>query len=231
MTRSSVSKAVLASLVTAAAVLAAAAPSAAASSAGTCSLYVPSRVSIGQPYRAITVRLGPNCAAAGVVEAAWTAYHPTQGLQAILYYDGTSTEVWDLYEFDAIGRWQWRPEGAYDADLTEVSQYGPYSTDVRLASYGRVTATRSGSRVTVRTTAARYWSDGGRFIGWAGARGQIQWRTPGTTTWRGLKEVYSSPTGTYSYTYSTSQSREYRVVLYDNTVKTIWGSTSPTVRR
>src|SRR4051794_1673420 len=55
--------------------LVASAPTAGA--AGTCSLYVPSRISIGQPYRAVTVKQGPNCAAAGVTDAAWTAYHPT----------------------------------------------------------------------------------------------------------------------------------------------------------
>lgn len=197
--------------------------------AGICSMYVPSRASITSPYRAINVPLGPNCAAAGVDFAAWDGVHPTQGPQTFMFYDGTSTETWELYDFDAVGRWTWNPEGAFDSNFEEVAQYGPYSTDVRYGSYGRVTATRSGSKVNVRTTAMRYWAGGSRFIGWSGARGQIQWRTPGSSTWNGLKEVYSTTTGTYSYTYTTSASREYRVVL--RATPQIWESTSPTVRR
>jgi len=192
-------------------------------------MYVPTRASITSPYRAINIPLGPNCAAAGVELAAWDGVHPTQGPQAFMYYDGTSTEQWELYDFDAVGRWSWNPEGAFDADFNEVDQYGPYSTDVRYGSYGRVTATRTGSKVNVRTTAMRYWAGGSKFIGWSGARGQIQWRTPGSSTWNALKEVYSTSAGTYSYTYTTSASREYRVVLRPATY--IWESTSPVVRR
>jgi hypothetical protein len=205
-----------------------------ATAAGTCSAYIPSRVSIGQPYRAITIRAGANCASAQMEWAAWDAYHPTQGYQEMAYFDYPSfSDTWDLYSWNApLGRWQWRPAGAYDRiDFNEIYQYGPYYTDVRLASYGRVTATRSGSRVNVRTTAARYWGDGEQFMRWAYARGQIQYRTPGTSTWRGLKEVYSSSSGTYSYTYTASAARYYRVVLYDAASKTIWGSTSPQVYR
>lgn len=206
-------------------------PAQTATAAGTCSMYVPSRVSISQPYRGIVVPLGPNCKASSVIWANWDGYHPTQGIQEIMLFDHVSSVVWDLYDWQPIGRWQWRPAGAHDSGYNEVYQYGPYYTDVRLASYGRVTATRYGSKVSVTTAAARYWQSGSKFIGWSGARGQIQWRAPGTTTWRGLKEVYSNSGGNYSYTYTTSAVRDYRVVLYDATANTIWGSTSPVVRR
>ena len=213
--------------VVAAAPAASAAP--AATTAGTCSMYVTSRFSIGQPYRAITVPEGPNCAAAGVVDAAWLAYHPTQGpVNGALYESGARSTTVDLYDDMPIGRWTWRPQGAYDANDNLVSQYTTY-TDVRLATYGRVTPTRSGTKVNVKTTAMRYWQGGSKFIGWSGARGQIQYRTPGTTTWHGLKDVYSTSTGTYSYTYTTSAVRDYRVVFGD--ISTMWGSTSPIVRK
>jgi hypothetical protein len=201
----------------------------AANAAGSCSLYIPSRLAIGHPYRAVTANQGPNCVTAAVVDAAWAAYHPTQGVVNVVIYENRDrSEIVDLYATMPPGRWTWRPGYAYDANDAEVFQYTTY-TDVRMASYGRATATRSGSKVNVRTTAMRYWGAGEKFIGWAGARGQIQYRTPGTSTWKGLKEVYSYSNGTYSYTYSTTASREYRVVLRD--VPTIWGSTSPAVRR
>ncbi|TCO49224.1 hypothetical protein EV646_103202 [Kribbella antiqua] len=201
----------------------------AADAAGTCSLYVQSRISIGTPYKEITVKQGPNCAAAGVTDAAWTAIHPTKGWQAVAYFENSArTDYIDVYSDAPLGRWTWRPDYAWDASYTDVYQYTPV-TDVRLASYGRVYPTRSGSKVNIKTAAMRYWAGGDRFIGWSGARGQIQYRTPGTTTWKGLKDVYSTSTGTYSYTYNTTAVREYRVVLY--AVSTIWESTSPIVKK
>jgi hypothetical protein len=202
----------------------------AADAAGSCSLYVQSKISIGTPYREITVKEGPNCAAAGVTDAAWTAYHPTQGMQAIAYFENSArTDYINIYDWDAApGKWTWRPDYAWTANYTDVYQYTPV-TDVRLASYGRVYPTRTGTKVNIKTTAMRYWAGDSRFIGWSGARGQIQYRTPGTTTWKGLKDVYSTSTGTYSYTYYTSAVREYRVVL--NAVSTIWESTSPVVKK
>ena len=200
-----------------------------ATAAGTCSAYVPSRISVGQYFKSYRINEGPNCASAGVVYASWDGVHPTQGQQDILIFNGTRSTDWDVYDWNVpLGRWTWRPGLAYDSSYDDVYQYTTY-TDVRLASYGRVTATRSGSKVNIKTTARRYWTTESRFIGWAGARGQIQWRTPGSSTWHGLKDVYSNSAGAYSYTYSTTASRDYRVVL--NPVSTIWGSTSPSVRR
>jgi len=231
--RGKVLKSLIAGLATAGLVAAGAVVSApTATAAGTCSAYIPSRVGIGQPYRGITIKAGSNCAAAAMDWAAWEAYHPTQGYEASAYFEYPSfSDTWDLYSFDPLGRWQWRPAGAYDRSSNEIYQYGPYYTDVRLSSYGRVTATRSGSRVNVRTTAARYWQGGDKFIGWAYARGQIQYRVNGGAVWHPLKDVYSSSSGTYSYTYTVSAARYYRVVLYDASSKTIWGSTSPQVYR
>jgi hypothetical protein len=199
-----------------------------ATAAGSCSMYIPSRVAVSQPYRAITARLAQNCVSAGVTWANWDGYHFSQGLQEFLIFDGTTTDIWNLYDdFTPLGPWSWRPEGAYDANFDTVYQFGPYSTDVRLGSYSRISAVRSGSRVTLSTLAGRYFPAADTFYGWAGARGQIQYREPGWTSWHGLKEVYSSSTGRYSYTYTTSRSRYYRVVI--RPVGTVWGSTSPVI--
>jgi hypothetical protein len=201
----------------------------AATAVGMCSLHVPSRFSIGAPSRAVTVTEGPNCAAAGVVDAVWLAHHPTTGVvNGAIFEGGARSEVVELVDAMPLGRWTWQPGGAYDAAGDTVAQYSPY-TDVRVASYGRVAAKRAGAKVKLRTTAARYWQGGSRFIKWAGARGQLQYRTPGSTTWHGLKEVYSDPSGTYSYTYTTTAARDYRVVL--RATGTIWESTSPAVHR
>lgn len=201
----------------------------AASAAPSCSLYVASKFSIGQPYRAITVKEGPNCIDAGVTDAAWFAYHPTQGLvEGAVFQNSARSDVVDLYSSMPLGKWTWRPDGAFRADFSEVFQYTTY-TDVRLASYGRVVATRTGSKVNLKTTARRYWAGGDQFINWSGARGQLQYRVNGGTVWHPLKDVYSTTSGTYSYTYTIANTRDYRVVL--NPVSTIWESTSPTVHK
>jgi hypothetical protein len=201
----------------------------AASADGTCSLYVLTKFSITQPHRAVTVNQGPNCAAAGIVNAAWTAHHPSAGAASVVIFPGGArSDTVDLTDDLPLGLWNWRPGYAYDANDNDVFQYSPY-TDVRLGSYGQVTVTHTGSRVDLRTTAMRYWAGGDRFIGWSGARGQLQYRTPGTTTWRGLKDVYSNSGGLYGYTYATTAVRDYRLVLIASSQ--IWGSSSPVVRR
>lgn len=207
------------------------APKQANLSPGACSMYIVSRVAVTSPTKDIVVPFGANCREAEVRFASWGGYPPSLPDYAVMNFLGapTDTATWRVNGTGPLGRWEWRPEGAAGPDWTQVYQYGPYSTDVRYGSYGRVTATRSGSKVNVRTSAMRYWGGGSRFIGWSDARGQIQWRTPGTNTWNGLKEVYSTTSGTYSYTYTTSASREYRVIL--RATPQIWESTSPTVRR
>jgi hypothetical protein len=196
--------------------------------AGTCSVVVPNRVAISTPYRGIPVRLASNCASAGVVYASWDGYHPTQGWEAILIFDESTSDIWDLYDWEDLGRWTWRPGSAWDADYDDVAQNTPY-TDIKLASWTALTATRSGTKVTLNVSVARYAYSLDKFVSWAGAVGQIQYRVPGTTTWQPLKSVTASSTGKYTYAYTTSAVREYRV--YFPATAYIWNVASPTVRR
>src|SRR5215207_9564404 len=87
----------------------------AASAAGTCSMYVPSRFSIGQPFREITVPEGPNCAAAGVVDAYWLAYRAgsTDPVNGADYVDKARSTTVVLVDAMPIGRWTWQPDGAW----------------------------------------------------------------------------------------------------------------------
>jgi len=203
-----------------------------AQAAGTCSLQVPTRLTISQPTRAITVRFGSDCVSSGTYRAVWDAFHAI-GWQTSVVYDrnhgsGTS-DTWVLdSDVHTPGRWTWRPNDAYDGNFNAIAQNTRY-TDVKYGSWSRVTATRYGSRVTLSTTAARYDWFHARFIPWAGAYGQLQYRVPGTTTWRALKTVYSSSTGTYRYTYTTTAVRDYRVYL--PATSWIWNTASATVRK
>ncbi|MBB5833487.1 hypothetical protein HDA39_000221 [Kribbella italica] len=53
----------------------------------TCSLDVPARVSVDRPYLTPPVRRGADCAAAGVIEASWTAYTPKGAVGSRLFFN------------------------------------------------------------------------------------------------------------------------------------------------
>ena len=196
-----------------------------------CGLVIQPTVAIGAAYSEIPAKEAANCVEAGVTEASWFAYHPgvvTGPVNGVIFEGDRRSVAVAIFGTAPLGRWTWQPSGAF-AGFVPVAQFGPYSTDVRLASTAKVTATRVGTKVMLATTATRYWVAGNKFIGWSGARGQIQWRTPGATTWNALKDVSSTTTGTYAYAYTTSLGRDYRVVI--TSAPTIFGSTSPVVRR
>jgi hypothetical protein len=196
--------------------------------AGGCSLSVPSRVAIVSPFRSITVRLMPNCAAAGTISATWDGIHPTQGPQEFLWFDESATEYWDLYDWDALGRWTWRPSGAHDGNYDDVAQNTAYS-DIKIGSWAGLTATRSGQRVTLNASVARYATSYDRYIPWAGAAGQLQYRIKGTSTWRALAGVRTNSAGKYTYSRNWGAALEYRV--YFPATAYIWNVATPTVYR
>jgi hypothetical protein len=198
-----------------------------ARAAGTCSLIVPAKVSLSTPYRGITARLGSDCFAAGVTYASWYGYHPTQGLQDIVVFDGTGTTIWDLYDYHVLSRRDWRPSTAHDSNYNDVTQNRPVA-DIRVGSAAAISSSRSGGRVTVRVSVARYSPSLNRAVPWGGTRGTVQWRSSPSATWRNLRSVYPDKNGRASFAYAAPV-RQYRVVFPDASL--IWGTTSGVTRR
>ncbi|MFC0625670.1 hypothetical protein [Kribbella deserti] len=197
--------------------------------AGRCSLIAPSRIVISAPYRAITMRVAADCVAGNWDNAAWTSYHPTQGVQEVLYFFRTSTTVtMDLYDYADPGLWNWRPNGAYDTFSGAMSQNSPNSY-VKVGSWAGLTASRSGSKVTLNVSAARYAVSLDKFVPYAGAVGQLQYKAPGATKWIALKSVKTTSTGKYTYAYTASAARDYRVYFPETSV--IWNAASATIRK
>jgi hypothetical protein len=195
-----------------------------AQAAGTCSVVVPSKVSIDRPYKKITAYRGSNCTSAGVVYASWEGYHSATGFQDMLIFDGTSYDYWDVYDWDLKpGLVTWRPSTAYDASYNDVPQVTAYS-DVRAGSAAKISATRVGSTVTLKTAALYYYAPWSAYRGWPGAKIQLQYRNSSTGTCYYLKNVYTSSAGTASYTFNYSKARYYRAMVAGNT--TIWNSSS-----
>ena len=160
----------------------------------------------------------------GIVDSRW---HPL-GSEPFIIWSIPPAHVDDSMR---LGRWVWRPWSGFtagdpDHEYTVLSlpEMNTPATDVRVGSVNYVAAVRHGGRVTVTTRAVRYWTSTHAFGIWAGARGLIQYRVPGQTTWHPLKNVYSDGYGRYSYTYTTSATREYRAIMWDATY--VWGAAS-----
>jgi hypothetical protein len=111
---------------------------------------------------------------------------------------------------------------------TPCTQNSP-KTDVRLGGWAGLTASRSGSYVTVNTTYAHYAPTQDKFVPAGGIRGTVQSRTSSTSPWVSLKWVYPGATGKTSFRYSVSTARDYRVVFPATSM--IWGATSNIARR
>jgi len=137
-----------------------------------------------------------------------------------------------IFDHTSPGRWTWRPVSGYvdQRDATRELTAGEMNTpvvDVRVTSRAGITATRLGGKVTVSTRATRFWTSTVTFGPWGGAVGLIQYRVPGTTTWLGLKNVASDAQGRYSYTYTVSARRDYRVLLFNATY--VFGGSSTAI--
>lgn len=196
-----------------------AAPSAQA--AEDCNLSVTNRVAISRQYIPIPVTVNGVCAVDSW--AAWDLIHPTQGEYDGVLFDGETATTWDVYAwYTKIGKQTWRPYAAYDVNDNELTQNSP-TTDVRLAAAAWISSSRSGNVVTLTGTSLIYSTGTDRFFK-RSASGVFQFRERGTTTWKPLKAVTTSSTGTVTLKYTYSQARDYRFALYSTPISWDVGS-------
>jgi hypothetical protein len=212
----------------------AAAPAPADSTAArTCTIYPPRSVAIGSNERTIYVRIGSDCEVAPrKIYARWdlsNPNHPSNVYHRITYGEGVTVMPWKILdEEEPLGFTTWRPYEASDANGGEFVQNQP-TTLIKVASWAGITATRSGSRVTLTGAAARYSANANRMIAWTRAYGQLQYKARGTTTWRALAGGYTNSVGRLSVTTTSSTARDYRFVVPQTAQ--IWTAVSPTATR
>jgi hypothetical protein len=202
-----------------------------AAASPTCSLEVPSRVAITEPSLTPRHTLAPDCEAAGVIGAVWRSELSDGTLMDRSYFNFGHPATWDVFERAAIGVRYWRPEGARKANDPPpgtVPQNSPV-TDVRLGSAAGLVARRTGKQVTLDLTVTRYEPATHQFEPWAGAKGQLELRTPGTEVWYPFREVTTDGSGRSSEIVEFSAKRDYRVKIVD-TANT-WGNDSRVVRK
>lgn len=134
---------------------------------------------------------------------------------------GSIVDYVEVDDTNHLGVWTWRPLSA-NPPLTTAS-LNTTRMDVRLGAVAYASAVRHGSTVSVTARAYRYWTSTHTFGPWTRVRGTIEYALPGQP-WRPLKYAYPSSTGRYTYAYTTTQQRRYRVVFPDQ--QYVWGAVS-----
>lgn len=198
----------------------------ASAAAAQCSIVAPTKVVIDQPYRGVPLRLSSNCAAAGAVYASWDFVHPREGFSDIAIFDGTTTDTWDLYDWEAPGAYAIRPSAAFRADFSDVTQ-NTATTTVKLGS--RLTATTTRANGQLRFSArATTWSP--RTSGWyqrAGAKVSLMYLAPGSSTWTWVKAATTSGSGRVTLSVAPKYG-QYRLMVKETA--TVWAGYSSVVR-
>ncbi|UIJ36105.1 hypothetical protein [Allobranchiibius sp. GilTou73] len=195
---------------------------------GSCKLVVPAAVRLVQSEHAVHVSVTGGCALHPGPLAWWftgDARHPADSI----VFDDEKRADWAMFNDTPLGTRTWEGDRAFDEGaFHQYTQDAPQTT-VKVGSWAGLHASRSGRKVTLNTRVVQYSTVYEVPVPWAGATGVIQYKTVGGSTWTGLKDVVADKSGNYSWSYTSSAARDYRVVYKEATY--IWGATSPTSRR
>lgn len=198
-----------------------------AQAAYSCSVSVPSTVSITSPYRTITGTFSEGCRRYADW-ADWSVVHPTQGPWDVFFYDGQRTEQLDWYDWSPLGTYTVRPESAYDHNFRPMKQNSRKMT-VRLGSKTAASSSRSGRYVTVKATATRYSPNAQKYRAWPGAKVSLRQKSCSSCSWKWVKSAKTDSKGRASVKAYASTSRYWQIATVDSS--TTWGKASNTLRR
>jgi hypothetical protein len=203
-----------------------AAPSAQA--APTCTISTPSKVAVVSPYRTVTGTYSSGCRAYAE-SAYWYIVHPTQGLQDMFWFEsGMTSEVLDWYDWNPVGVYTVRPEGAYDFDYDRMAQNTRTMT-VKYGSRQYISTSRSGSTVTIAGTTTRYSPRAGKYAALSGYRVYLQSQACSTCAWKPVTSATTNRYGKVTVKRTSSTARYWRLKTVDNS--NTFGRTSATSRR
>ncbi len=222
MTVRPVSRAV--AVAAAAALLTAVLPPSQSSAADKCAVSVslPAKISVDRSYKEVKVALKDPCKK--VDYAAFDLYGP-EGFDNIFIFDGSTTDYWDVYDWQTLGSFKTRDSRAYDRNYNELP-ISETTSRVKLGTKGVISSKRSGSKVTLSVTAKGYNVDESGFKSWNHPSATVQYKSG--STWKNLKKV-SLKSGKGSYTYTQKSKRTYRLVLAETSRN--WGTTSSSTTR
>lgn len=198
----------------------------------TCSLVVPSRLSIGALNNNFVAKLAPNCPGT-VYTAVWKSTPPaTMYPQGRLEFRYAAREVGFtiLGEVPPIGTIAWKPAGgATNINAVKVADLAAATSVSKCASAVALTGGRKGSRTALLTTVSYWRPVNGRYVRWANKQVLIQYQDIGTSTWKGLAYVTTNSVGQVTYNYYPNRTRRYRV--YVPGTSSVWNIFSPAISR
>lgn len=195
---------------------------------GTCNVRIGPNLAVDAPFEEFQAVLAADCAASGTDYASWDVLHARTGFSNILIFDGTARTTMDFYSWEDLGSYKVRPSAAWDYDYEDVSQ-NTVQLLIKAQSGLNVTATRSGSIVTLKA-GARYYNVGSdEYRPWKKVSVAFQSRTSASAPWTTIRTVTANDSGTVSYGVSAPKRTEFRAVLHPTTK--IWGRTSATLAR
>jgi hypothetical protein len=202
-----------------------AAPSAQA--APSCNISTPSKVAITQPYRAIKATFSSGCLSYAET-ASWDLMHPRYGYTGSFWFDGGSTDVYDFYDWEPVGVYSVRPDGAYDYDWDELAQNTRTMT-IKYGSRQYISSSRSGSTVTIAGTTTRYSPRAGTYAALSGQRVYLQSQACSTCAWKPVTSTTTNRYGKVTFKRTSSTARYWRLKTVDSS--NTFGRTSATSRR
>ncbi|TDO45675.1 hypothetical protein EV651_12864 [Kribbella sp. VKM Ac-2571] len=224
----------------------------AAATAGSCTLTVPSKISITGNRDVPAVSLGADCAAAGVIDARWNTKSPDGALQHQFVSRFNKPALpWNLFDTDGLGVWTWQPAGATTGGDVTLAIQGSTASPGRTAAAEAISVPQNTPTTDIRFASEAYWNPanltkpcvlnlpaGGlkhdingdpassvQWVPYAGARGSFQQLQRGSTTWTSISGATLPSTGKLEINIPWPKvTTHYRFVLYD--APTIWGSIS-----
>lgn len=175
----------------------------------TCSILLPSKVRMKARSFLVTATLSAQCKTLHTTYAVWEARHPVGGFAQTFTFDHVRTDYWRIYDDEYTGLYTVRPKYSQNSSNQPVPQNTTRLT-MRMDSRLNLTATRSGSYVTLRTVSTRYSASANRYKVWSGRTVVLAYRTCSTCVWKQLKVRTTNRRGVASYRFKASRVRQYR---------------------
>jgi hypothetical protein len=197
-------------------------------SAAPCAYFadLPAKVSIDRASVQVPVVLRGCEGMFGYADA--NVYGPP-GVVDFLFWDGGRTDYWTAYDFQTRpGVYNTNDGSGYTSDYSAAAWRGD-TTTVKFGTRAGVSATRSGSRVTITATASRYSAGAGTFVPYANRVIAIQHCLTNVSGCSVLAYAKTDGAGRARITVSAPATRYYRVTFGDTT--SFWGATSARYRK
>lgn len=197
-----------------------------------CRPLVPARLVIRARITTYKIGLSATCPAT-LYNADWLGIQPGDPEKTKLeFLNGARTAKLDLYSnVSPIGAVTWTPTaaGGTDRNGDEVATLKPVASTTRYASSATISGKRVGGTTTLVATVGYYNPKTNAFVRWPGKLVTLQYKAPGTSTWKYLTRVTTNRVGQGAFTWTPRATKHYRAYVPAN--RTIWDFTTAAISK